>query len=212
MSVIENGLRADIMRKRMEDKNTLQNKGSLYVGTGNKETIENKDIYETAELLKGNNGNILVYDKVEDVLTLHWSNFLNTTVYFVNTTLRTKTSSFSSTTSTTVFSDLIEQSSAIGKISLSKINTSEYICNCKIQTFNNSAVQKEQIICFNMKTKQISEREGYEILLNIDSTREELSTVIVWYSVDADYINFDFSDIFNKEPNAKIKVEIQPIK
>ena len=34
MSIIENGLRADIMRKRMEDKNTLKNKGSLYVGTG----------------------------------------------------------------------------------------------------------------------------------------------------------------------------------
>ena len=32
MSEIENGLRADVMRKRMEDKNTLKNKGSLYVG------------------------------------------------------------------------------------------------------------------------------------------------------------------------------------
>ena len=38
MSIIENGLRADIMRKRMEDKNTLQNKGSLYVGIGNGQT------------------------------------------------------------------------------------------------------------------------------------------------------------------------------
>ena len=50
MSVIENGLRADIMRKRMEDKNALQNKGSLYVGTGNKETIENKDIYKYVDI------------------------------------------------------------------------------------------------------------------------------------------------------------------
>ncbi len=32
MSVIENGLRADIMRKRMEDKNSLVNKNSFYVG------------------------------------------------------------------------------------------------------------------------------------------------------------------------------------
>ena len=40
MSVIDNGLRADIMRKRMEDKNTLQHKGSLYVGTGEGEFTE----------------------------------------------------------------------------------------------------------------------------------------------------------------------------
>ena len=33
MSQIDPGLRADIMRKRMEDKNTLTGKGSLYVGT-----------------------------------------------------------------------------------------------------------------------------------------------------------------------------------
>ena len=50
MSEIDNGLRADIMRKRMEDKNTLSHKGSLYVGTGEKETINGVDIYKTQEL------------------------------------------------------------------------------------------------------------------------------------------------------------------
>ena len=72
MSIIENGLRADIMRKRMEDKNTLKNKGSLYVGTGNKETIETKDTYETKELSKGNSGEILICLSSDG--TLEWKN------------------------------------------------------------------------------------------------------------------------------------------
>ena len=59
MSVIENGLRADIMRKRMEDKNTLQNKGSLYIGTGEKETME----------LKWSNGILSVQDYNKDILS-----------------------------------------------------------------------------------------------------------------------------------------------
>lgn len=57
MSVIENGLRADIMRKRMEDKNTLQHKGSLYVGTGNNETME----------LTWSNGVLAVQDYNKDI-------------------------------------------------------------------------------------------------------------------------------------------------
>lgn len=38
-SIINPGLRADIMRKRIEDKNTLRQKGSLIVGTGTKTTV-----------------------------------------------------------------------------------------------------------------------------------------------------------------------------
>lgn len=48
------GLRADVMRKLMETKNTLTKKGSIYVGTGNKETVtigsDTCDICETARL------------------------------------------------------------------------------------------------------------------------------------------------------------------
>lgn len=49
---IKPALRADIMRKLMETKNTLQHPGDIYVGTGNKEIIDLGDgntceIYET---------------------------------------------------------------------------------------------------------------------------------------------------------------------
>lgn len=51
---IKPGLRADVMRKLMETKNTLTKKGSIYVGTGSKETVtvgsDTCDIYETAPL------------------------------------------------------------------------------------------------------------------------------------------------------------------
>lgn len=43
MSTIEKNLRIDLMRRRMLDKNTLDVKGSLYVGTGN---IDAYKIYE----------------------------------------------------------------------------------------------------------------------------------------------------------------------
>lgn len=36
MSTIENNVTAKEFRQRTEDKNTLSQKGSLYVGTGNK--------------------------------------------------------------------------------------------------------------------------------------------------------------------------------
>ena len=74
MSIIPSGLRADIMRKRMEDKNTLENKGSLYVGTGISTVISASDaagvvrsetIYTTEALTIPSgkeNGAILVTD------------------------------------------------------------------------------------------------------------------------------------------------------
>lgn len=46
MSTIENGLRADVMRQRMEDKNSLE-KNYIYIGTGNSETLDNVNIKET---------------------------------------------------------------------------------------------------------------------------------------------------------------------
>ena len=52
MSIIEAGLRADIMRGRIEDKNSLTKKGDLYVGTGNSKTVPDSKtkIYETGTL------------------------------------------------------------------------------------------------------------------------------------------------------------------
>ena len=47
MSIIEAGLRADIMRGRIEDKNSLTKKGDLYVGTGDSKTVGDRKIYET---------------------------------------------------------------------------------------------------------------------------------------------------------------------
>ena len=46
MSTIENGLRADVMRQRMEDKNSLD-KNFIYIGTGNSETLDGVTIKET---------------------------------------------------------------------------------------------------------------------------------------------------------------------
>ena len=50
MSIIEAGLRADIMRERIEDKNSLTKKGDLYVGTGKSKTVQDSKIYETGTL------------------------------------------------------------------------------------------------------------------------------------------------------------------
>lgn len=56
-TVIPHGLRADLMRKHMENKNTLTKKGSLYVGTGTTYLSGSPDdfgdvtCYQTAELV-----------------------------------------------------------------------------------------------------------------------------------------------------------------
>lgn len=46
MSTIENGLRADVMRQRMEDKNSLD-KDCIYIGTGNSTSLDGVTIKET---------------------------------------------------------------------------------------------------------------------------------------------------------------------
>lgn len=46
MSTIENGLRADVMRQRMEDKNSLD-EGYIYIGTGKSISLDNVTIKET---------------------------------------------------------------------------------------------------------------------------------------------------------------------
>lgn len=56
-TVIMPGLRADIMRNLMETKDTLTQKGSLYVGSGNKTIIDGVEICQTVELPTGGAAN-----------------------------------------------------------------------------------------------------------------------------------------------------------
>ena len=56
---IPSGLRADIMRQSMENKNLLSTKGSIYVGTGESVTINGEKIYKTKALALGAEGEIL---------------------------------------------------------------------------------------------------------------------------------------------------------
>ena len=56
---IENGLRADIMRKAMETKALLSAKGSIYVGTGESETVGGEALPKTKALTIGGNGDFL---------------------------------------------------------------------------------------------------------------------------------------------------------
>ena len=56
---IQSGLRADIMRCSMENKNLLAKKGSIYVGTGESFKVGEQTIYKTKALELGNNGEIL---------------------------------------------------------------------------------------------------------------------------------------------------------
>ena len=59
---IPSGLRADDMRERMENKNLLNAKGALYVGTGGSETVNSNTIYETTALTVGANNTVLMAD------------------------------------------------------------------------------------------------------------------------------------------------------
>jgi len=61
-TIIEPGLRADIMRKQMETKNQLKNKGDIYVGTGVSDESTGEVIYATDFLSVGSNNTILQAD------------------------------------------------------------------------------------------------------------------------------------------------------
>ena len=56
---IPSGLRADIMRHSMENKNLLSAKGSIYVGTGETVTVGGEKIYKTRVLQLGSEGELL---------------------------------------------------------------------------------------------------------------------------------------------------------
>ena len=55
---IPTGLRADIMRSSMENKNLLSKKGSIYVGTGETVTVGGEKIYKTKALELGSSGQV----------------------------------------------------------------------------------------------------------------------------------------------------------
>ena len=59
MSFIENRITYSEFRRRCEDKNTLQHKGSMYIGTG--KLVDG--VYETAELLPPSKKAYLVSDE-----------------------------------------------------------------------------------------------------------------------------------------------------
>lgn len=51
-TIIPHGLRADLMRKHMENKNTLTQKGSLYIGTGEEYAENSPDYFGTVHCYK----------------------------------------------------------------------------------------------------------------------------------------------------------------
>ena len=60
MATIPAGLRGDVMRSMMEDKNTLTAKGGLYVGSGTTTTVGGTTIRNTEQLVPGTAGYPLV--------------------------------------------------------------------------------------------------------------------------------------------------------
>ena len=70
---IQPGLRTDIMRCSMENKNLLTKKGSIYVGTGESFKVGEQTIYKTKALELGGSGEVLQvingslgYDKIQN--------------------------------------------------------------------------------------------------------------------------------------------------
>lgn len=79
---IPTGLRADIMRSSMENKNLLSKKGSIYVGTGETVTVGGEKIYKTKALELGSSGQVLIVKDGElKYSTLTNENFDSSTDY-----------------------------------------------------------------------------------------------------------------------------------
>ena len=72
MATISNDLVAEVMRHKMECKDALKTKGSFYVGTGGKETIQSKDIPETTGFEPGENNNGVLIRDTSDTNTTGW--------------------------------------------------------------------------------------------------------------------------------------------
>lgn len=75
-----NNQRADIMRKSMENKNMLSEKGSIYVGTGRTNTTDGNTTAETKALPVGADGQVLIADSNEET-GLKWGSTDSLTVF-----------------------------------------------------------------------------------------------------------------------------------
>lgn len=75
--VIPNNLRADVMRKSMENKNLLTHKGSLYIGTGTTESYEvdgnQVNICQTSELTPGSPYTVLKVKVIDSDTSLQYA-------------------------------------------------------------------------------------------------------------------------------------------
>ena len=71
MAIIGSGLEAAVMRNKMESKDALATKGSLYVGTGRTTTVTTStnatvSIPETTAFIPETNGGVMIYDNSTD--------------------------------------------------------------------------------------------------------------------------------------------------
>ena len=91
---ILSGLRADIMRNLMENKNLLNKKGMIYVGTGIIDTLGGETVYRTTALELGTEGQLLkningslAYAKLANDNLDSTTNYSNLTTTFQNFSL-----------------------------------------------------------------------------------------------------------------------------
>ena len=204
MSEIENGLRADVMRKRMEDKNTLKNKGSLYVGTGEYTTInESYMIYKTEELKKGVSGTLLIKEKNQD---LQWtSNILDIDLPNDIIATESKSTDFSSLTKSSIkyTQTKIKTGNQKFLLNLSLFQTQNYIIFFKVYFKNWNDTKSDQIINLDNyyiigPLSEISSGH-YSLILssksNVTPTIEERKQYIIEYGIDNDQFYIDFTPI-----------------
>ena len=211
MSVIENGLRADIMRKRMEDKNTLQHKGSLYVGTGNSESEDNKITYETEEFVKGNSGEVLLckIDPETQSRTLKWAKDINTTVINANHALKTTFSSFSSVGR--VGDKLVcglSNKEQTALIPFSDISSENFLFYCEIvnNRVDSTFIQKKQYICFGINAKIDND---FKIIYVPPSDTTGTSTEVIIHQTAKDQIlSVDCSNLFKVEDAETTRITV----
>ena len=137
-ATIKPGLRADLMRKVMETKNTLTTKGSIYVGTGNKEivSVDSNEvyIYETKALSPSSGtSSFLYYDGSE-------LSFKTPTDIFNDITLEKIT--------------VNSRDNSIGGPSGAGLVVSNYVgSNCNLELINASdSSTPAALICYNGQT------------------------------------------------------------
>ena len=182
IGTIPAGLSGNIMRKRMEDKNTLSHKGSLYVGTGEKETINGVDIYKTQELQAPvTDGKYVLIYRGENIL---WENST-----FISPTI--KRSTVSEDTQRTGFShwdysnDSLKRVEGTGTRWAYQFQQTEQDSNSRLYSFRFIFNWKEDTeaskICLDFDLmwlpSQTNESEVYSELYSITHQEEEKNVV-----------------------------------